>query len=246
MPVRDRLEAARGRAARRTRPAPRAVGRTSRPTIRPPLPRRPVRGRGPPQTVQGRGSHRRERPSAGTRPLRSTERDACRMHGMGTATAVEVAAGHSEQYRPLGGYLALIGAFNALAAAGLLAAGRAGKLPQSVRASDVALGAVATYKLSRLISRDRVTSAIRAPFTRFQEDAGHGEVEEAARGTGLRLAVGELLVCPYCVAQWVAGGFTLGYVFAPRTTRLLAGMWTAHAIADAAQLAYSAAEDATG
>ena len=40
----------------------------------------------------------------------------------------------------------------------------------------------------------------------------------------------------------MAGAFTLGYVFAPRTTRLLAGMWTVHAIADAAQLAYSAAE----
>jgi hypothetical protein len=32
-------------------------------------------------------------------------------------------------------------------------------------------------------------------------------------------------------------------VFAPRTTRLLAAMWSVHAAADAAQLAYSAAED---
>src|SRR4051812_22524275 len=165
MPVRDRLEAARGRAARRTRPAPRAVGRTSRPTIRPPLPRRPVRGRDPPQTVQGRGSHRRKRPSAGTRPLRSTERDACRMHGMGTATAVEVVAGHSEQYRPLGGYLALIGAFNALAAAGLMAAGRAGELPQSGRAPDPALRAGATDKLSPALRPRPGTSGPPAPFT---------------------------------------------------------------------------------
>ena len=137
--------------------------------------------------------------------LRPTERDAWRTHAMGTATAVEVVAGHSEHYRPLGGYLVLVGAFNALAAGGLVAAARAGRLPDTVRASDPALGAVATYTLSRLISRDRVTSAIRAPFTRFQEDAGHGEVEEAARGTGLRLAVGELLVCPNCLGAMGRG-----------------------------------------
>jgi hypothetical protein len=168
------------------------------------------------------------------------------MHGMGTATAVEVVAGHSEQYRPLGGYLALIGAFNALAAAGLMAAGRAGKLPQSVRASDLALGAVATYKLSRLISRDRVTSGIRAPFTRFQEDAGHGEVEEAARGTGLRLAVGELLVCPNCLGQWVAGAFAAGFIGAPRATRAVAAMFAIHAGADALQLLHGTVQDKTG
>ena len=67
-------------------------------------------------------------------------------------------------------------------------------------------------------------------------------MEEEARGRGLRYATGELLTCPYCLAQWVAGGFVIGYVHAPRVTRLLAGMWTAHAIADAVQLAYSAAE----
>ena len=178
--------------------------------------------------------------------LRPTERDAWRTHGRGTATAVEVVAGHSEQYRPLGGYLVLVGAFNALAAGGLVAAARAGRLPDTVRASDLALGAVATYKLSRLISRDRVTSAIRAPFTRFQEDAGHGEVEEAARGTGLRLAVGELLVCPNCLGQWVAGAFAAGFIGAPRATRAVAAMFAIHAGADALQLLHGTVQSKTG
>jgi Protein of unknown function (DUF1360) len=106
----------------------------------------------------------------------------------------------------------------------------------------VVLIGVATHKVSRLLTKDKVTSFLRAPFTRFQEEAGHGELEEVARGRGLRLAVGELLVCPYCIAQWVAGAFFLGLVFAPRITRVLAGMWSAHAIADSVQLAYSAAE----
>ena len=87
-----------------------------------------------------------------------------------------------------------------------------------------------------------ITSTLRAPFTRYQEPSGHGELDEAPRGEGLRYAVGELLVCPYCLAQWVVGAITVGSVFAPRTTRLLSAMWAAQAIADGAQLAYSAAE----
>ena len=155
-------------------------------------------------------------------------------------------SGHADQYRPLGAYLVLTAGFNGLAAAALVAAGRAGRLPDRVAPSDLALGAVATYKLSRLISKDRVTSGLRAPFTRFQEDSGHGEVEEAARGTGLRLAVGELLVCPNCIGQWVAGGFLAGLLAAPRTTRAVAAMFTVYAGADALQLLHSAVKQREG
>jgi hypothetical protein len=99
--------------------------------------------------------------------------------------------------------------------------------------------------VSRLIAKDKVTSFVRAPFTRFQERSGHGELEEAPRGDGLRFAVGELLVCPYCLAQWVAGGIAAGWVLAPRTTRLLTAMWAAQGIADGVQLAYSAGKQQT-
>jgi hypothetical protein len=51
------------------------------------------------------------------------------------------------------------------------------------------------------------------------------------------------LVCPYCVAQWISAGFAVGYVRAPKLTRLLAAMWTAYAISDGLQLAYLAAEE---
>src|SRR4051812_11581363 len=145
-------------------------------------------------------------------------------------------SGHADQYRPLGGYAALIVAFNGAVAAGLVGAERSGRLPERYALGDLALMSVATYKFSRLISKDRVTSALRAPFTRFQEDSGHGEVEEAARGTGLRRAVGELLVCPDCLGQWVAGGFLAGLVAAPRPTRAVAAMFTVYAAADARQM----------
>jgi hypothetical protein len=153
---------------------------------------------------------------------------------------VGVTSGHSEQYRPLGAYGALMGAFGALTAAGLAAGDRAGVLPERIGARDLALCGVATYKLSRLVARDRITAAIRAPFTRLEGDAGHGEVDEAARGTGLRRALGELLVCPDCLALWVAGGFTAGLVVRPRATRAVAASLAIHAAADALQAADSA------
>ena len=146
-------------------------------------------------------------------------------------------ADHADQHRPIAGYGALTVAFNAAFATALIAAARQDRLPERPAVSDVVLTGIATYKLSRLITRDRVTASIRAPFTRFQDDAGHGEVDEGARGRGLRRAVGELLVCPDCMGQWVAAGFAGGTWFAPRATRATAGMFAAYALADWLQLA---------
>jgi hypothetical protein len=166
---------------------------------------------------------------------------------MATATSREddVVAGYApHEHRPLAAYAGLSAAFGATLA-GALAALRAGgrELPESLSARDIALAGVATHKVSRLLAKDKVTSFIRAPFTRYQEQAGHGELEEAPRGSGARYAIGELLVCPYCVAQWVAAGFAVGLVAAPRTTRLVAGIYAAETLADFLQLAYKAAED---
>lgn len=44
--------------------------------------------------------------------------------------------------------------------------------------------ALATAHLSRLITKDSVTSVLRAPFARFEEPAGEGEVNEEAVGSG--------------------------------------------------------------
>ena len=93
------------------------------------------------------------------------------------------------------------------------------------------------------ISKDRITSFVRAPFTEFEGRAGHGEVDEKPRGRGLRRSFGELLTCPYCLAQWVTAGFAVGLVYAPRATRLVATVYTAEAISDFLQLAYKAGED---
>lgn len=146
--------------------------------------------------------------------------------------------------RPLAAYAGLTATFGAALTGSLIAlcAGARG-LPVRPAAGDLALMAIASHKVSRLLAKDRVTSFLRAPFTRYQGPAGHGEVEEEPRGTGLRLALGELLVCPYCLAQWVVGGFAVGMVAAPRTTRFIAGIYVAETISDVLQLAYAAAEE---
>lgn len=152
---------------------------------------------------------------------------------------VEPFVGHSPtRERPLGGYASLMGAFLACVAgfaAWLRSSGR--QLPARVDPTDLALMTLATHKASRLITKDRVTSAVRAPFTRYEED------NEAARGRGLRRAVGELIVCPYCIGLWIATGFAMGFVVAPRPTRWAASVLSAVLGADMLQIAYKKAEE---
>jgi hypothetical protein len=158
-------------------------------------------------------------------------------------SAPDPTAGYAPgEQRPLKGYAILSGAFFAALGGALATAHRQGRTLDRPGTTEIVLAGLATQKVSRLIAKDKVTSFVRAPFTRFQDTPGHGEVEEAPRGEGLRYATGELLVCPYCMAQWVAGGIAVGWVFAPKTTRLLTGMWAAQAIADGVQIAYSNAE----
>jgi hypothetical protein len=145
---------------------------------------------------------------------------------------------------PLLSYLATMITFNGLLAAALAAAKRRGReLPARVELGDVLLVGVASHKLSRLISKDKVTSPVRAPFTELEGSGGPGELEERSRGSGARRAIGELLVCPYCLGLWVAAGFSLALLFAPRLTRFLAAIFSALTISDFLQIAYKAAEE---
>jgi hypothetical protein len=151
-------------------------------------------------------------------------------------------AEHAEQHRPLAAYGAMALAFNGLVAAGLEAARRRRGLPERWSAPDLVLLGAATAKLSRLIAKDRVLAFARAPFTEFQDDTQRGEVAEAARGTGLQRAVGELLICEYCLGQWLAGGFVVGAALAPRATRAVAAILTVYGVSDALNIARSAVD----
>ena len=154
--------------------------------------------------------------------------------------------GYAEPHErpPFKSYASFAALLNAGMGVALVAARRSGRqLPERVDAGDLALMVVASHKISRLVSKDKVTSFARAPFTEFQEKGGPAEVEERPRGTGARRAIGELLVCPYCLGLWVSAGLHVGMLFAPRMTRFVASIFGALTISDFLQIAYRAAED---
>jgi hypothetical protein len=95
---------------------------------------------------------------------------------------------------------------------------------------------IGTYKLSRLIAKDRIMAFMRAPFTRLQGESDRpGEVSEEPRGEGLQHAIGELLVCPYCLGQWVGTGLLATYLRDPRVARTVAAAFTIVAGSDLLQ-----------
>lgn len=149
--------------------------------------------------------------------------------------------------RPLSGYLVTLVAYGGIVSGLVALARRTGlRPPERLEPFDVALLAVATHKVSRLLAKNSVTSPLRAPFTRYQRPTGESEVAEQVRGEGLRHAIGEFLSCPFCLAVWVGTGFAAGLVFAPRLTRLAAAAFTAVAGSDFLQLWYDRAKQSTG
>jgi hypothetical protein len=143
--------------------------------------------------------------------------------------------------RPLTGYAALLALYGAVVGLSTLGLRRRRRQARSMSAMDVGLMALATAHLSRLITKDSVTSVLRAPFARFEAPAGEGEVNEEAVGSGLRHAVGELLTCPFCAAQWVATALVAGRLSAPNLTAAVVTVSAVARLSDFVQLAYGLA-----
>jgi hypothetical protein len=145
---------------------------------------------------------------------------------------------------PMRDYAALVAVFNGALASALLARKCSREpLPERVDPKDLVLFALATQKLSRVITKDKVTAAFRAPFTEVEGKGGAGELEERPRGRGLRRAIGELLTCPFCLGTWIASGFIYGFIFTPRITRTLASIFAVSGMADFLQQAYVKAQE---
>ena len=60
---------------------------------------------------------------------------------------------------------------------------RGATCPSAWTASDLVLIGTASYKLSRLIAKKKVTAFVRAPFTELEGKGGPAELEEKPRGT---------------------------------------------------------------
>lgn len=144
----------------------------------------------------------------------------------------------------MAGHAALLSVFVTGVAGVAIAFRRSGReLPKRVPPGDILLMSIATYKVSRLISKDKITGFVRAPFTRYKgESERPSEVSEEPRGQGFQRAVGELLVCPYCLAQWVGTGFVSLYLFSPRLARLMASLFSIVSGSDMLQQAWVAVD----
>jgi hypothetical protein len=159
----------------------------------------------------------------------------------------EADAYRGDSPRPLEGYTVVLGVYGLLVTlTAVIAAATGRKLPERWGAQDLLTVTIGTHKLSRTLSKDAVTSPLRAPFAHYAGSGGPAEVmEETRHGSALRHSIGELLTCPFCLDMWVATAFAIGLIFAPRLTRLTAGTFTALAGADFLQLAYAKAQQMT-
>jgi len=120
---------------------------------------------------------------------------------------------------PYGAYAGIVGTFaGVLGLAGVLARAL-GREPRGDTTLDLAVLSMATFKTARTITRDDVTSFIRAPFV--AGEAGRGNEEEPIPTGGIQQAIGELVTCSRCVGTWAAAGLATTEILAPRFGRLL-------------------------
>ncbi|MFC5332319.1 DUF1360 domain-containing protein [Mycobacterium branderi] len=163
---------------------------------------------------------------------------------IGKRARQEAEAYRGDNPRPLGGYLVVLFVYGTvIAVTAIVASLTARRLPERWLTQDLLMVTCGTHKLSRTLSKDAVTSPLRAPFAHYAGTGGPAELHEETRhDSQLRHSLGELLTCPFCLDMWVATVFVIGLIFAPRFTRLVAGSFTALAGADFLQLAYAMAQ----
>jgi Protein of unknown function (DUF1360) len=138
---------------------------------------------------------------------------------------------------PYGAYATIMGAF----AGGLAVAGGLARFldrnPACQTPLDLVVLSAASFKASRTLARDEVTSFIREPFVRGAAHSGEGE--EPVEG-GMHQAIGELVTCSRCVGTWAAAGLAVTQVLAPRFGRLLTWSLAAAGANDFLQAGFTA------
>jgi hypothetical protein len=142
---------------------------------------------------------------------------------------------------PMAGFAALATAFATGTAVLIAALAKERRLPRHWSAIDLVATGVATHRLARIVTRDRVAMPFRAPFAEYQGSAGAGEVNERPRGHGLRRAIGSLVTCPFCVSPWIATAFLGAKAARPGAARFVEGMLVSVTVADFVQQLYTAA-----
>jgi Protein of unknown function (DUF1360) len=138
---------------------------------------------------------------------------------------------------PYRAYATITGVF----AASLAGAGGLARLfdrnPACQSPLDFVVLSAASFKASRTLARDEVTSFLREPFVRGR--AHTGEYEEPVEG-GMQQAIGELITCSRCAGTWAAAGLAATQILAPRFGRLLTWSLAAAGANDFLQAAFTA------
>jgi hypothetical protein len=138
---------------------------------------------------------------------------------------------------PYGAYATIMGVF----AAGLAGAGGLARIfdrnPACQTPLDFVVLSAASFKASRTLTSDEVTSFMREPFVRGRAHTGEGE--EPIEG-GFHQAIGELITCSRCAGTWAAAGLAATQILAPRFGRLLTWSFAAAAANDFLQAGFTA------
>lgn len=149
--------------------------------------------------------------------------------------------GYTKEDVPLASYAALAAVFNLIFPLVLLLARKQNRpIPERMKLPDIILFGVATHKLSWLVAKEAATSPLRAPFTELEEIESPTSVQEKPRGSGLRKSLGELLICQFCLGQWIAAFFAYGLLFFPAVTRLIAAIFAILTLSDHLHQTYQA------
>jgi hypothetical protein len=96
--------------------------------------------------------------------------------------------------------------------------------PTQISGMDFLLLCLATFRITELITCDSITRFMREPFIRrakVRQADGTVEEEVQPAGSGFRKAVGELVVCSWCIGVWVGTLLAYFYLWAPRPARVL-------------------------
>jgi hypothetical protein len=127
-------------------------------------------------------------------------------------------------------YAAISATYGALLGTVVLAARDRGD--GQIAPSELLPLSVATFALSKLISKEKAETWMREPF-----------VDEASRrpkGRRLRYAVGELLTCTRCVGAWSSLGLVALRATRPREARVVTAVLATSALNDFLQAGFAA------
>src|SRR4051812_5590889 len=119
-------------------------------------------------------------------------------------------------------YAAISATYGALLATLVLAARERGE--EVLRPTEFVPLGIATFALTKVISREKVETWMRRPFVE--------EREGRPKGRRLRFAVGELLTCTRCLGAWSALGLTALRLTRPRESRVVTTALATSAVND--------------